>query len=201
MLPENIIYISLVTTIVGISFLIRDILIGKTKPNLVTWFFWSLAPLVGVYLQLKAGAGLSVLPVFLVGFAPLIIFAIALIKKNSYWKLTVFDILCGVFSLVALILYILTRNTAVSIAFAIASDAFAGIPTLVKSWKFPETETAIGYLPGILNNILGLLIIKNWIFSIYSFGIYIIIINSILIIFISRKKIMDLLNKYAIFKS
>jgi len=193
MLPENIVYLSLIATAIGISFLIRDILIGKTRPNLVSWFFWALAPLVGVFLQLKAGAGLSVLPVFLAGFAPVIIFLLALTKKNYYWKITLFDVFCGVFSLIALILYVLTRNTGISIAFAIASDAFASIPTLIKSWKFPDTETAVGYLPGIFNNILGLLVIKEWIFSIYSFGFYFILLNSILVVFISRKKIMDLL--------
>ena len=149
--------------------------------------------MVGVFLQFKAGAGLSVLPVFLAGFTPVIIFLLALTRKNYYWKITLFDILCGIFSLIALIFYVLTRNTGISVAFAIASDGFAAIPTLIKSWKFPETETAVGYLPGIFNNILGLLVIKKWIFSIYSFGIYFILLNSILVIFISRKKIMDLL--------
>ena len=154
MLPENIVYLSLIATVIGISFLIRDILVGKTRPNLVSWFFWALAPLVGVFLQFKAGAGLSVLPVFLAGFTPVIIFLLALTRKNYYWKITLFDILCGIFSLIALIFYVLTRNTGISVAFAIASDGFAAIPTLIKSWKFPETETAVGYLPGIFNNIL-----------------------------------------------
>ena len=113
-------------------------------------------------------------------------------KRNSYWRITTFDILCGVFSFVALILWILTRRTDISILFAILSDALAAVPTLLKSWKFPETETAVGYLPGIINNILGLLIIKNWSFSIYSFGIYFIVLNTILIVFIWRKKITSI---------
>jgi hypothetical protein len=188
MLPEQIVYLSLIFSVYGIYFLIRDILQGKTKPNLVTWFFWSLAPLVGTFLQLKAGAGLSVLPVFLAGFFPLIIFVIAVLQKNAYWKLTTFDILCGVFSLIALVLWIATGKAGISILFAILSDAFAAIPTLVKSWKFPDTETAMGYMPGIFNNILGLLVIKEWIFSIYSFGIYFIVLNTVLIIFIKRKQ-------------
>jgi hypothetical protein len=188
MLPEEIVYLSFLISIPGCYFYIKGILIGKIRPNLVTWFFWTLAPLVGVYLQLKAGAGLSILPVFLAGFFPLIIFLVALAKKNNYWKVTVFDILCGVFSLIALILWILTHKTSISLLFAILSDGLAAIPTLIKSWKFPETESAIGYTPGVINNILGLLIIKDWRFSIYSFSIYFIVLNTTLIIFILRKK-------------
>ncbi|MBY0376851.1 hypothetical protein K2P96_02670, partial [Patescibacteria group bacterium] len=150
--------------------------------------FWAVSPLIGTFIQLKAGAGLSVLPVFLAGFFPLIIFIIALIKRNSYWKITTFDILCGVFSAVALALWVLTHNSDISILFAIIADLLAGVPTLVKAWKFPETETALGYLPGILNNILGLLIVREWNFSITSFGIYFILLNTTLMIFIWRKK-------------
>lgn len=188
MLPEKIVLISLLISIVPFCLYLRDTYIGKTKPNLVSWFFWALAPLIGTYLQLKAGVGWSVLPVFLAGFFPVIIFIVALVRKNSHWKITVFDILCGVFSFGALVLWIITARTDISIFFAILADALAAIPTLTKSWKFPETETAIGYLPGVLNNILGLLVIKDWNFSTASFGIYFIILNTTLILLITRGK-------------
>ncbi len=188
--------ITLLTSIFGISFLIRDIMAGKTKPNLVTWFFWALAPLIGTFLQIKAGAGLSVLPVFLAGFFPVIIFVVALLKRNAHWKITVLDILCGAFSFLALMLWILTSETDISILFAILADGLAAIPTLIKSWKFPKTETALGYMPGIINNALGLLFIKNWDFSMYSFGIYFIVLNSVLIIFITRKNLLKFVPKF-----
>ena len=187
MLPEQIVYLSLLISVVPFYLYTRNTIRGTTKPNLVTWFFWALAPLIGTYLQLKAGAGLSVLPVFLAGFFPLIIFIVALTSRNGHWRLTTFDVLCGVFSFFALILWILTTRTDVSIFFAILADGLAAVPTITKSWKFPETETAVGYLPGVLNNILGLLVIKNWNFSIASFGIYFIVLNLLLMAIIWRK--------------
>ena len=187
MLPEQIVYLSLLISVVPFYLYTRNTIRGTTKPNLVTWFFWALAPLIGTYLQLKAGAGLSVLPVFLAGFFPLIIFIVALTSRNGHWRLTTFDVLCGVFSFFALILWILTTRTDVSIFFAILADGLAAVPTITKSWKFPETGTAVGYLPGVLNNILGLLVIKNWNFSIASFGIYFIVLNLLLMAIIWRK--------------
>lgn len=189
MIPEKFVYITFFISLVVLYFFLKNLIAGKTKPNLVTWFFWSLAPIVGTYLQVKAGAGLSVLPVFFMGFFPLIIFFVALFNKNSYWVITKFDIFCGVFSFLALILWIITQNTALSILFAILADALAAVPTFFKSWKFPETEFASGYAPGIVNNIIGLLIIKDWNFSVSSFGIYFIVLNSLLILIIKRKEI------------
>jgi len=195
MIPEQTVYATLVISVVVLYFFIVNLLEGKTKPNLVTWFFWSLAPILGTYLQIKAGAGLSVLPVFFAGFFPLIIFFIALFNKNSYWKITQFDIFCGIFCSAALLLWLITKNTSLSLFFAILADALAAVPTLIKSWKFPDTEFAYGYAPGIINNIIGLLIIKNWNFSVYSFGIYFIVLNSILILIIKRKEITSIFSR------
>jgi hypothetical protein len=189
MLPENIIYVTIFISLIGYSIYLKDIFYGQTRPNLVSWILWMLAPFIGVFFQLKAGAGLSVIPVFMAGFGPLIVIVASLFRKNSIWKITKLDIICGVLALLALILYIFTHNLGISIIFAILSDALGGIPTIVKSCKFPKTETGAMYLIGILNNTIGLLIIKNWIFSIYSFNAYLIIMNTIIVVAIYRKKL------------
>ena len=189
MLPEKIIYISLVITLVAYFFYFKDILLGNTKPNLVSWFLWMLGPFLGVFFQIKAGAGLSVIPVFIAGFGPLLVVIFTVFRKYAYWKLNILDLFCGIFFILELVLYVVTHNLALSIIFAILSDFWAFIPTYIKGWKFPETETASVYLSGIFNNILGLLIIKNWSFTIYSFGVYLIIANIIMVYFLYRKKI------------
>ena len=184
MLPESVIYITVLTSVIGYFYYFKDIFLGKTKPNLVSWFCWLFGPFLGVFFQLKAGVGLSVIPVFLAGFGPLLVVIFSIFKKNVYWKLDIFDVICGVFSILALILYLLTHNLTISIIFAILSDLFAFMPTYIKGWKFPETETITVYMVGIFNNILGLLIIKNWSFTIYSFGLYLVIANIIMVYFL-----------------
>jgi len=189
MLPEQIVYIGVVISLIGYYFYFKNIFKGTTKPNLVSWFLWMLGPFVGTFLQIKAGANLSFLPVFIAGLGPLIVIIVSIFNKKSYWKITLFDIICGLFSVLALVIYILTHNFGISILFAILSDLLASIPTLIKSWKFPETETASVYFVGIFTNVLGILVITNWIFPIYSFGIYLILMNIVMTYFIYRKKI------------
>jgi hypothetical protein len=148
-----------------------------------------LAPFLGAFFALKAGIGIAVIPIIIAGLGPLLVLIISLYRKNTYWQLTLFDFICGMFALIALIFYIITRNTALAIFFIILSDGLAAIPTLLKSWRFPETETGILYLTGMINNIIGLLILKDWSFSTYSLGIYFIIVNTLLVFFIYRRKI------------
>lgn len=189
MLPEQIIIVAVVISLIGDFLYLRSMYLGHAKPNLVSWFIWMLAPFLGVYFQLKAGAGFSVFPVFAAGFCPLLVIIYSLILKNGFWKITFFDLICGAFSLLALVLYVFTRSLEISILFVIFSDGLAAIPTVVKSWKFPETENAYLYILGIVNNIIGLLIIKDWSFSLYSLGIYFIAINAIISFAILHKKI------------
>jgi len=189
MLPENIVYLGILANIIGYFFYFKDIFSGGTKPNLVSWFLWMLGPFIGVFFQIKAGAGLSAVPVFMAGFGPLIVIIVCLFRKNSIWKIQTLDIVCGVLALAALVFYVMTHNLGVSILFAILSDFLAAIPTIFKTWKFPETETASVYLVGVFSNTLGLLVIKNWIFSIYSFSLYFIILNLVIVFCIYRKRI------------
>jgi len=188
MLPENIIYVSIILTFVGYFFYFKDILYGQTRPNLVSWILWMLAPFIGVFFQIKAGAGLSALPVFLAGVGPLLVIIISLIAKKAIWKLTSLDIICGVTAFLALVFYVATHNLGISILFAILSDGLAAIPTIVKAWKFPETEMFAAYVPSIINNTLALLILNTWVFAIYSFNVYLILVNTVIIFCIYRKK-------------
>ena len=192
MLPGYIAYLVIPINIVAYFFYFKGILGGKVKPNLVSWSIWTIAPLLAFFFQIKAGAGLSSLPVFMAGFCPLLVIILAIVKRNSYWKLTALDIYCGALALIALLLYITTQNLSISILFAILSDGLAAVPTIVKTWKFPDTESPGPYIAGLSGNVLGLLIIDNWIFTIYSFGLYNILINVCLILPIYRERLSSL---------
>src|SRR3989344_78597 len=189
MLPENIIFIGVAINLFCCIWYVKTIIYNNTRPNLVSWFIWMLAPFIGAFLALKAGAGLSVTGIFMAGFGPFLVIVVSLLKKNAFWRIEIFDLICGFFSLMALVIYVFTYNLGVSILFAIISDGLAAVPTIVKSWKFPETENSSTYLGGIVNNILSLLIIKKWIFSIYSFNIYFILVNIVIIFSMYHKKI------------
>jgi hypothetical protein len=189
MLPENIIFVALAFNLLGQSLYIRSIIRGHAKPSLVSWGMWMLAPFLGFFFQIKAGAGLSSLPVFMAGFGPMCVVLIALLTKNGIWKVTFFDLLCGAFSAIALLLYVITHNLSISIIFAILSDLLAFIPTFVKSWNHPESESSHGYSWCIASNLIGLLVIKDWSFVIYSFGIYFVIVNVVEMVILYRKKI------------
>lgn len=163
--------------LLGSAVYIRDTLRGITKPNRVTWFFWSVAPLIGAAAAITDGVRWSALPVVMVGIMPLLILLASLFNKKSYWQLKKLDYICGIFAALALILWFITSEPLVAIVFAILADAVAGIPTLVKTCTDPETETTAEYAATVLAAITGLVAVQVWSFVETSFLIYLIILN------------------------
>lgn len=170
----------------GLSYLI-DVLKGKVKPNRVSWFLWALAPMIALAAQIKQGVGLESLLTFSVGFNPLLIFLASFVNKKSVWKLTKFDFICGALSILGIFLWLVTKNANLAILFAILADGLASIPTVIKSWRDPETENYWVFLAGAVNSGIVLLTIKNWSFASASFSIYILLICVILTVFIKFK--------------
>jgi hypothetical protein len=187
MLPEQFVLISAALSLIGGSTYIRDTLGGKTKPNKVSWFLWALAPLVAFFIQYNEGVGWANLLTFMVGFIPLLIFLISFVNKQSYWKITAFDVVCGILSFCGILIYIFTQNAGMSVLILIASDGFAVLPTLIKSLKHPETESYTTFLFGIIGSAIVVLSVHNYSFLYLGFPVYIFIADILLFIFIYPK--------------
>lgn len=128
---------------------IKEVANGSVKPNRMTWLMWSIAPLIATTAAITNGVGLSVLPVFMSGFTPLLVFIVSFFNKNAYWKLNRFDYCCSIMSFLALVVWHISKNPNYAITFAIMSDGLAAIPTVLKSWKYPHTENVIAFIGGL----------------------------------------------------
>ena len=82
----------------------------------------------------------------MVGFMPLLVFVASFHNPESVWKIRRFDYACGLMSVVGTVVWLVTRNGVLAISAAIVADFLAGVPTLMKSWTHPETETVHTYV-------------------------------------------------------
>ncbi len=187
---EYLVLLTIPLAIYGGGSYLRDTITGRVKPNKVSWLMWAVAPLIAVVAEISKGVTWAVLPVFMSGFVPLCIFIASLFSKKSYWKLTVFDYLCGLFSALALILWLITKEANVAIIFAILSDGFAAIPTLKKAWNNPETESWMPYFTGLLGATTSFAAMQHWTFSNYAFPIYLVSVDLSLIFSVLGRRIL-----------
>ncbi len=158
---------------------LRDTLRGTTQPNRVTWLLWGLAPLLAFAGELHSGVGLRSLSTFAVGFMPLLVFAASFHAPGAVWKIGWLDYFCGILSVAGTAGWLLTRNRVVAIVASIAADALAGLPTLLKSWTNPETESIAAYVGALLNSVILLLTVTRWTTAVVAFPLYIVCIASV----------------------
>lgn len=180
MLHPNFVILGATIGSVGAIVYLIDTIKGKVKPNKVTFFLWSLAPLIAFAAELKEGVGIQSLMTFSVGFIPLVIFLASFFNKKAEWKITRFDLICGALSIIGLIFWFVTKEGNVAIASSILADGLAALPTIVKSYKFPETENAWAYFAGALNGGITILTIDTWSFAHWGFPLYILLVNLII---------------------
>jgi hypothetical protein len=74
-----------------------------------------------------------------------------------------------------------------AISAAIAADFMAGIPTMMKSWTHPESETVTSYAGAVLNTAILLLTIDHWTFEVAAFPLFILCIGSVQVVFVGLR--------------
>jgi hypothetical protein len=195
---EYLVFVAAFATLLATYVYIRSMFKGGAKPNRVSWLMWSIAPFIATAAAISNRVGLAVLPVFMSGFSPFLIFTASFATKKAHWKLTSFDYVCGILSGLALALWYVTEDPNVAITFAIASDALAAIPTLTKAWNHPETESAWPFIVGVFNASTSFGAATMWTFSEYAFPAYLIVINIMLLSSVYNKKLASLLSKRAL---
>ena len=186
MIDERFVLVGAAFNIIGSFVYIYHVLQGKAKPNRVSWFLWAFAPLIAFAAQRTAGIGWQSILTFVVGFSPLMVFISSFLTKKAYWRITRFDLFCGAISVIALVLWLATGKGLLAIMLSIVADLMAGIPTLTKTWRAPETEHYGTMVGGTLNGAITLLTVRVWSPENYAFALYIFLfclLLSILIIF------------------
>lgn len=192
MIDQNFAFLGAIIFALGSVGYLVDTVKGKVKPNRVTWFIWALAPLIAFSAQLEAGVGIhQSLLTFMAGFIPLVILLASFVNKKSYWKISKLDISCGVLSGIGLILWQVTGTGFVAIIFALLADFLAAIPTILKSYRHPETENWMFYLCNAVSALITLLTITSWTFEAYSFPLYLFVITVVLTLIIRFRAGME----------
>lgn len=186
MIPEYFAVVGAAIASLGGLYYLYDTIRGKTKPNRVTWLLWGLFPMVIFIAQRAQGVeGLSWVS-FAAGFTPILILLASFINKKAYWKTEPRDYYLMIAAIIGLILWAITDNPNLAIIFSLFADLFAGLPTMIKAYKQPETESWIAYAISAFGFGISVLAIPSYEFENFAFVIYLLGTNLLLAYLASR---------------
>ncbi|MDA8359859.1 MAG: hypothetical protein M0Z95_26970 [Actinomycetota bacterium] len=164
-----------------------DTVRGRTQPNRVTWLLWGAVPLLAFAVELRAGVGLRSLMALSVGLGPLAVFAATFANRSAVWRIQPIDYACGALSVAGTAVWLLTRVGLAALCAAIAADALAGVPTLLKSWRAPESENSLAYLGALANAAITLLTVTTVTADEVAFPLYIVLIAGIELVLVAGR--------------
>ena len=182
MLVSGFIAVAILLRLTGGGVYLISTLRGKAKPNIVSWSLWGLTALIAFAAQICKGGGLEALVTLAIAVGPLAVTAAAVLKKGAQnLILTRLDVCCLSLAIVGIILWISTKDPLLALLMSIVADIFANIPTLVKSYLSPHTESAAAYSLSVISMIVTLLTVRQWNVMSWAFPLYILAINLTLV--------------------
>lgn len=134
-----------VIAITGYIPYIISILMGKTKPNRATWFIWTIVGGLLAFSYIAEGEAHSIWLPLGYFFGPLITAILSI--KYGYNEWTRLDTICISAAIISIVPWALSSSAALTLIINVLIDSAGAIPTLVKTYREPETEdlTAWGF--------------------------------------------------------
>jgi len=118
---------------------IRDTLRGRTHPNVVSWFTWTLLNGINAAAAWSVGARQTAVFSLLSGMATGAIVVVGL--RNGLKHYSRFDISCQAAALAGIILWQLTANPNVAVLVSLGADFSGFLPTYRHALGAPHEET------------------------------------------------------------
>jgi hypothetical protein len=181
MLASGFIAVAILLRLMGSGGYLISILRGKARPNIVTWSLGGVTALIAFAAQICKGCGFGALVTLAIAFGPLAIITAALAKGTRRLKLTRLDAWCLSLAIAGIILWIRTKDPLLALLMSIVADIFATMPTVVKSYLTPHTESAPAYSLSVISMIVTLLTVRQWNVMSWAFPLYILMINLTLV--------------------
>jgi len=155
---------------------IRDILAKTTKPERASWIIWVVLTGIAFFSQLAKGATTSLwLPgIETIGVTIVFLFSLHF-GVGGMTKRDTFILICAASGL---LLWYFTKEPAVALYIIIAVDAIGTVPTIIKSYEDPGSETLTTWVMVAIAGIFAMIAVGSFNIILLSYPFYIFAANA-----------------------
>ena len=153
-------FLAIALTFIGYAPYFRDLLRGKTRPHIFSWFVWAVVTAIIFALQLSAGAGLGALVTLAVAIIALAIFILGI--NRGHKEIKRIDVAFLVLALLTIPLWLVSDQPALSMVLLSTIDMLGFAPTIRKSWHAPHSETLSLYVITTFRHMLSIVALEAY---------------------------------------
>lgn len=164
---------ALVLNIAGYVPYIRDILRGIVKPQRITWGIWTILTTIAAVNQIKNGGGFS--SYFFVSTCVLVAATFLLSLKFGMGGASRLDKVCLGLALALFVYWATVHDTRLSTLIAVIIDGIGALPTVVKTYHHPQTETYPQWVLAGIGGLLTMLAVPrlDWVLLVYPAYVFV----------------------------
>ena len=181
------IILSSVLTIGGIVPYLAEVIRGKTKPRIVSWFTWTLLTIIGcaaTFADHDWASGTLLAAASLVTFS-VVVFGL----RYGDRRFERFDVVCQAAAVVGLVLWLTFDSPLIAVLASVAIDCVGAAPSLRHSWQKPYEETAITFALGSAGALATLIATRPFRLTAVAYPMYLVLMNaSFAIVIVARRK-------------
>lgn len=169
---------------------IRDIVRGKTKPHIYSWFLWCFVTSIAFALQISDGAGTGAFVTLAAALMCLVVIIVGFVYKAKV-EIKKIDTVFFLFAFVALGVWVLAKQPILSAILTVLIDLLGFAPTVRKSWNQPFTETLSFYYLNSLRFGLAVIALQKYSLITALYPISWLVANSIfaLVLVVRQKQV------------
>lgn len=172
-------FLALILNIAGYVPYIRDILRKKVKPHRITWGIWTILTTITAFNQVINGGGYSSL--FFISTTILVIIVFILSFRYGMGGASQIDRLCLVLAILLLIYWITLKDTRLSTVFAVIIDGIGAIPTVIKTYHHPKTESYLQWSLSAVAGLVTMLAVPRLDWALLIYPIYVVLMNGVIV--------------------
>lgn len=164
---------------------IISIFLNKTRPERATWFIWTLVGGLLAFSYLFAGDHNTIwVPLgYFVG--PFIVAILSIKYGYSTWS--TLDTICVTAAIISIIPWVLSKDPTFTLLLNVLIDSTGAIPTIIKTYREPETEDLTAWFIFFMANTLEVIAIQEWNVA-STYPVYLFLLAGIMVLFIAKGK-------------
>jgi hypothetical protein len=165
---------------------IRNTILGKTHPNLVSWFTWMLLHMVATCAAFASGA---VQTAIFTSAATLSTGMIVLMSlRYGFRRYSRFDVICQILAVLGIVVWQITNQPIFAIVIVMGVNLTAALPTFRHAWLQPQQETWQTFAISVLAASITLASIAHYNFISLAYPVYFFVCDGALAIVILARQ-------------
>ncbi|MCF7834071.1 MAG: hypothetical protein K9L98_01020 [Candidatus Pacebacteria bacterium] len=169
----------------GIPYL-KDIHQGKAHPHVLSWLGWAFITALGASAMLAEGSTWAVAILFANTLLCLLIAGYSIVRKVGVWSTGIYDFIFFGFGIIGLVLWQVLNMPVIALVCAIMADLSFGLPTIIKTYKDPSTETPFVWATATISGLLSLFAVQSFAFHEVSYPLYLFIYDTLVLLLVLK---------------